>query len=34
MKLALVHKQIGGGGGLEKYFAGLAQQLLEAGHDV
>lgn len=34
MKLALVHKQIGGGGGLEKYLLGLARQLLEAGHEV
>lgn len=34
MKLALIHKQIGGGGGLEKYLVGFAQQLLAAGHEV
>lgn len=34
MRLALIHKQLGGGGGLEKYLLGFAQQLRDADHDV
>lgn len=34
MRLALVHHQFGGGGGLEKYLVGLVPALIEAGHDL
>ena len=34
MRLALIHKQFGGDGGLEKYLATFASRLLDLGHEI
>ena len=34
MRLALVYKQFGGSGGLEKYLAAFAHELVNRGHEL